>query len=38
VRECIERHNPPGYVDSLRAAEPSVRELFNRIVGRGDFQ
>jgi hypothetical protein len=38
VRECIERHIPPGYMDSLRAAEQSERELFNRIVGRGDFQ
>lgn len=33
VRDCIERHIPPGYMDSLRAAEQSERELFSRIVG-----
>jgi hypothetical protein len=38
VREWIERHIPPGYMVSLRAAEQSERELFDRIVGRGDFQ
>jgi hypothetical protein len=34
VRECIERHIPEGYMESLRAAEQSERDIYGRIAPR----
>jgi hypothetical protein len=34
VRECIERHVPPGYMDSLKVAEKSEREIVTRLCGQ----
>jgi hypothetical protein len=34
VRECIERHIPQGYMDTLRVAERSEREIYERIAPR----
>jgi hypothetical protein len=37
VRECIERHIPPGYMESLEVAEQSEREILTLICAESRF-